>query len=146
MSSQPKIHTELLQRQLGELFRAVNDRGIHRSKFNDFKPLVVNDVEGITYGHHFTDEKKQRSYSSIQVLVGPRRFLFNQNYNFGVMHSQETLMSLRSDEAPHRPRVLLEYLTDETVDEELRKTTMIEFEYAISLATESIATNIANLE
>jgi hypothetical protein len=145
MSSQPKIHTELLQRQLGELFKAVNDRGIHRSKFNDFKPLVVNDVEGITYTHDFVDASKQRSRATIQVLVGPRRFLFNQNYNFGVMLSQETLMMLKEDSLDRNPHVLLEYLTDETVDEELRKTTMIEFEYAISLATESIATNLANL-
>ena len=145
MSSQPKIHTELLQRQLGELFRAVNDRGIHRSKFNDFKPLVVNDVEGITYSHKFVDDSKQRSRATIQVLVGPRRFLFSQNYNFGVMLSQETHLLLKSDLPDIRPHVLLEYLTDETVDEELRKTTIIEFEYAISLATESIATNLANL-
>lgn len=145
MSSQPKIHAELLQRQLGELFRVVNDRGIHRSKFNDFKPLVVNDVEGITYTHDFVDDSKQRSRAVIQVLVGPRRFGFIQNYNFGVMLSQETHLMLKSDLPDIRPRVLLEYLTDETVDEEERKTTMIEFEYAISLATESIATNLAHL-
>lgn len=146
MSSQPKIHTELLQRQLGELFRAVNDRGIHRSKFNDFKPMVVNDLDGITYSHDFTDANKQRSRAVIQVQVGPRRFLFCQQYNFGVMLSQETLLRLDSDSQDLKPHVLLEYLTDETVDEELRKTTMIEFEYAISLATESVATNLANLE
>lgn len=146
MSSQPKIHTELLQRQLAELFRAVNDRGIHRTKFNDFKPLVVNEVEGITYSHDFLDEGKQRSRSTITVELGSRRFFLHQNYNFGVMLSQHTYVLLKED-LPHiQPHLLTDYVEDESIDEELRRSTLIEFEYAISLATESIATNLAMLE
>lgn len=146
MSSQPKIHTELLQRQLGELFRALYDRNIHRSKFNEFKPFVVNDSDGITYAHDYVDDKKQRSRAEIRVRLGPRRFTLCQNYNFGVMLSQESFLSLDNDSPDVKPHVLSEYLLDETVDEEQRKTTMYDFEYAISLATESISVNLANLE
>lgn len=146
MSNQPRIHTELLQRQMGELFRAVYDRGIHRSKFNEFKPLVVTSAEGISYSHEFVGEGKQKSRSTIQVHVGPRKFLFCQNYNFGVMQAQESLLILDEDSPDHNPHVLIDYLTDESVDEEQRKTTSIEFEYAISLATESVAANLAVME
>jgi hypothetical protein len=146
MSNQPRIHTELLQRQLGELFRAVYDRGIHRSKFNEFKPLVVTQAEGITYSHDFIGDSKQKSRATIQVDVGPRKFLFCQNYNFGVMLSQESLLVLQDDSPDRSPHVLIDYLTDESVDEEQRKTTSIEFEYAISLATESVAANLAVME
>lgn len=141
MCKQRLIHAELLIRQLSEVFKAVNDRQIHRTRFNDFKGMFLENRKIVEYSHNLIHDNKAKSWTDIQVKTEGRDWWFRQWYNYGVMQCMDVLVQDNTGKC----FTLGEILDDEATDLAYRHEVLIDFEYAISVATESVATNLANL-
>lgn len=142
MNTSMKIHVELLQRQVAELFRAVNDRAIHRNRYNDFKPMVLDGQPVIEFSHTLPEKSNGRSYADIHVKTEACDFWFRQWFNFGVLLNMEILYRYPTGPT-HILNVTLDQITDDPSEQHK---ILIDFEYALSMATESVATNLTNLE
>lgn len=134
-------HRALLTEQLSCIFKYVNDQRVHRTKFNTFKPLVVDDNTAIYYSHK--EFINGRSEASIVVDIENRIFNFIQRYHFGVLLGLEVLVSGDGDNTAKRSFEF--YVNDHIEDEALIKELFIDFEYALSLVTENVATNLSLL-
>lgn len=142
MTPSINTHVELLTEQLSCLFRYVNDRRIHRSKYNQFKPLAIEDHATVTYKHE--GQANGRSVVTIAVDTDNRLFEVRQHFNFGVMLNMEVYVSTTTDRL--LDFTLSEFVNRYSSDEAAVKETLIDFEYAISVVTENIATQVVNVE
>lgn len=134
-------HVSLLQEQLSCLFRFVNDRRVHRTAFNRFKPMSLESDGSVSYKHE--DYGSGRSSVIVTVDTVNREFQFQQNYNFGVLLGLQVRVSNVKDK--QTKWLLDEYINRMDADEADIKETLIDFEYAISVTTENMASNLVSV-
>lgn len=131
---------ELLQQQLACVFRFVNDRKVHRSKFRDFDPVQSN---GNILQYRYDEATNGRSSATIDIFIEHRRLSFIQNYNYGVMLNVHVMVSERFDEEPKF--TIAEFVNNYSTDEGIIIEVMVDFEYALSLVTTDIAEQVHRL-
>lgn len=134
-------HASLLLDQLSCLFRSANDKRVHRTTFNKFHPAMQEGVEVVKYRHE--EQSGGRSCVIVTVDLDNREFQFQQNYNFGVLLNLHVRVSKDTDK--QSKWMLEEYLNRMDADEADVRETLIDFEYAISVMTENMASNIAQI-
>lgn len=134
-------HLELLVEQLSCVFRYINDRRIHRSKFGQFQPLVVDGVTTLRY--LYEELTGGRSIVSVMVFTEHRTFHFIQHYNYGVLLNVEVRVS---DEDINNPLyTMAELINRYSSDLATVKDAMVDFEYALSLVTEHVSKQLNQL-
>lgn len=143
MSKAYHIHGELLAAQAATLFKYVNDQKHHRSIFEKFSPVKYPEGEEIRYVHEPKSIPTNKSYSDIIVTLGGYQFVFRQWYNFGVMLDNEVRVYMSELGTVGS---LTKLLNHPCVSEEKRLELIIKAEFALSLITENLASNLTGLE
>lgn len=134
-------HLELLVEQLSCVFRYINDRRVHRSKFKEFHPLIVDGISTLQYHHE--ELTAGRSIASVMVFTEHRTFHLIQHYNYGVLLNVEIRVS---DEDINNPLyTMAELINRYSSDLATVKDAMVDFEYALSLVTEHVSKQLNQL-
>lgn len=135
MSKHTHTHAMLLALQLASVFKYVADAGHHREIYKSFHPLE-GDVITFTYN----DQGNRKGRVSVDILVKTEHntFVFKQWYNFGLLLELE-LLYYRADGSTDY--LMANFLESDDSDSEMSGR-MIDFEYAISILTEHVATQL----
>lgn len=122
MSKRLDVHFEMLNEQVTSIFKYYDKAVINRWEMADYVTTLNDGVPLISYSVEHDKSTQSRRRLVITIAANKREFKFYQNYNFGV--------ALDSG---------VEFVPHETS----REQDLIDFEYALSIATEDVASQIA---
>lgn len=123
MSLKSEIHFEMLHLQVASIFKYYNTSAKERWEMEHYESLLDDSGPVVSYKLELKPDSISRKSLSISVVVGDRTFTFIQNYNYGVpLDNGVTYLPVN-------------------VDKDL-----IDLEYALSIATEHTAHQIAKFK
>lgn len=131
-------HLTMLMSQLSCIFQYVNEKKVHRSKWQDFATTSID--KDVVLSYQYVEISAGRSVVSIQVDTEHRKFNFQQHYNYGVMLNTEATTTLNFPGATQYQ--MAAFINKPEFDEGTIREAMIDFEYALSLVTLDVAKQV----
>lgn len=121
MVNRSDIHKAMLEEQVAAIFRYY--RGVVKTRWvlGSFETLIYDGKPVVTYSAVTDETNPKHTTLNIDVTVEDRIYTFYQNYNFGVPRDSG-----------------VKFQSNGNIDKDL-----IDMEYAISIATEHTAVQIA---
>lgn len=123
MTLKSEVHFEMLHLQVASIFKYYNTAAKDRWEMEHYTPLTIENNINVSYKLELKADSISRKCLSINVVVEGRTFTFSQNYNYGVpLDNSVTYLPVN-------------------VNKDL-----IDLEYALSIATEHTAHQIAKFK
>jgi len=123
MTLKTDVHFEMLHLQVAAIFKYYNLAAKERWEMEHYTPLTLDNKIAVSYKLELATTSISRRSLSISVVVEDRTFTFSQNYNYGVpLDTGVTYLPLNANKD------------------------LIDLEYALSIATEHTAHQIAKFK